>query len=66
MKRTQVTTNLGVISLFGGFLAIFQDVKVVDFFTVFNNLTYGDIMTMIAPFIVGLWAILHDESKHHV
>lgn len=63
MKRTQVSTNIGFISLIGGFLQIYQDVKVVDFFTVFQSLTYGEVVSMVAPFIAGVWAIIHDEKR---
>ena len=62
MKKTQVSTNVGWLAMAGGFLAIYQDVKILDFLTVFTNLTYGDAIAMAAPFVSGLWAIFHNED----
>lgn len=64
MKKTQQSTNLGVLAMLGGFLAIYQDVRVMDFFEVFKNLTYGDAVAMIIPFVSGLWAIIHNEDNN--
>ena len=63
MRRPQVSTNGGVLSLFGGFLNIFNNVKVEDFMDVFQNLTFGDVFTMGLPIITGIWLILHKEHS---
>lgn len=62
MKKTQVSSNIGVVSILSGFLSIFQNVKLIDFMEVFISLTYGEIFTMIMPFIVGIIAIFHNEE----
>ncbi len=63
MKKTQVSTNVGVLTILGGFLAIYQDVKIMDFLVVFQNLTYGEFISMFLPIFTGGWAILHNEKK---
>ena len=65
MKRTQVSTNIGWLVILGGFLDIYQNVKITDFFTVFQGLTFGQVMGMVTPFITGLWAILHNEKARN-
>lgn len=63
MKKPQISTNLGTLSILSGFLVIYQDVKIMDFMEVFKGLTYGDLTTMIAPFVIGLVAWAHNEDK---
>lgn len=63
MKKTQVSTNVGILSILSGFLSVYQDVKIVDFMAVFANLTYGEVVTMAAPFLVGALAMFHNEES---
>lgn len=63
MRRTQVSTKIGWLSMLGGFLAIYNDVKLTEFMTVFNSLTFGEVIAMLTPFIAGIWAIMHDEKS---
>ena len=64
MKRPQVSTNIGIYSIFGGFLNIFQDVKVEDFLDTFSGVTCGEAVSMLLPLVVGVYAILHKERRH--
>lgn len=66
MNRPQVSTNAGLLAILGGFLAVYNDVEVTKFFEVFKNLTYGEVIAMVLPFISGVIAILHNEKKHKV
>ena len=63
MHRPQVSTTAGSLALLGGFLSVYNDVKVIDFFIVFQSLTYGEVVAMALPFISGVIAILHNEKK---
>jgi len=65
MKRTQVSTNIGWLVILGGFLDIYQNVKITDFFTVFQGLTFGQIVGMLIPFLAGFGAILHNEKARN-
>jgi len=63
-KKLQTTTHLGLYSMCGGFLNIFQNVKIEAFFDIFKGLTCGEAFGMFVPFAVGLYAIFHNEDKH--
>jgi len=63
MNKPQISTNVGTLSILSGFLAIYQDVKIVEFMEVFKELTYGDVTTMVAPFVIGLIAWFHNEDS---
>ena len=63
MKKPQVSTNIGTLAILSGFLAIYQDVKIVEFMEVFKGLTYGDAVTMVAPFVIGIIAYFHNEDR---
>lgn len=62
MHRPQVSTNAGLLAILGGFLAVYNDVKIIDFFVVFESLTYGEVIAMLLPFISGVIAIIHNEK----
>ena len=62
MKRPQVSTTGGIFTLLAGFLAVYQDVKIMDFFEVFRGLTWGQVVTMVMPLASGLWMVLHNEK----
>lgn len=63
MKRTQVSTNAGAVTIFASLLNIFQNVKVENIPGVVENLTCGEIASMILPILAGAWAMWHDEKK---
>ena len=63
MKRPQVSTNMGIMSAFAGFLQIYRDVPLDKFFVVADGLTYGDAATVALPFIVAIYGFMHDEKK---
>ena len=62
MKKVQVSTSAGWLTILGGFLVIYQDVKLVDFMSVFLDLTFGQVIAMIIPFASGVLGIVHNES----
>jgi len=66
MNRPQISTTGGVLTVLAGFLAIYQDIKITDFFTVFQALTFGELVTMALPFVSGMWMFFHDEKKPKV
>ncbi len=63
MKKPQVTTTLGTAGIFTQFLTIFNNVPAVDFFEHIQDMTCGEIYTILAPIILFGWAIWHDEDK---
>lgn len=62
MSRPQVSTNVGVYSIAGGFLNVFNDVKLEDFTNVLSNMTFGELIGIVIPFAVGLYSIWHKEK----
>lgn len=61
--RHQTSTHIGIYSIFGGFLNVFEDTKLQDFRQVFSSLTFGELFSILIPFAIGIWAILHDEDN---
>lgn len=62
MERPKVSTNVGLWSIFGGFLNVFSNVRVENFFEVFSNLTFGALAAMLIPFVAGIVSIIHKEK----
>ena len=63
LPKTQVSTGGGALSILSGFLAIYQDVPITDFMIVFKALTFGEVTTMVAPFIIGIVLLIHNEDN---
>ena len=63
MKKPQISTGAGILTILAGFLAVYQDVRLTEFMSVFVNLTFGQVVTMLLPFISGIVAIAHNEDK---
>ncbi len=61
-KQLQTTTHIGIYTLFSGFLNVFQDVKLNEFWWTFKGLTYGELLAMVLPLLIGLWAIFYNEK----
>lgn len=61
--KHQTTTHIGFYSIFGGFLNAFENTKLEDFSKVINDMTFGEVFSILIPFLVGLWAIFHNEDK---
>ena len=59
----QTTTHIGIYSMLGGFLNIFQDVKLHEFMETFKGLTFGQLISILIPFAIGVWAIMHKGDK---
>ena len=66
MKRTQVSTNIGWLSIVVGILSAYNDIKLVDFMDIFKTMTVGGLVTMLSPIAIGVWAILHNEKAPKV
>jgi len=62
--KHQTTTHMGMYSIFGGFLNAFENTKLENFGSALNDLTFGELFSIIIPFAIGLWAILHNEDKN--
>ena len=62
MNRPQITTTLGTAGLFTQFLMIFNDVRLTDFFSHLQDMTCGELYTMLAPIALYIWAIVHNED----
>jgi hypothetical protein len=61
--KAETSTHIGIYSIMGGFLNIFQDVRVEEFLPVLKDLTFGQLFAMLVPFVIGLWSILHREKE---
>ncbi len=61
--RHQTSTHIGIYSIFGGFLNVFEDTKLQQFQEVFSSLTFGELFSILIPFAIGIWAILHNEDN---
>ena len=61
--RHQTTTHIGIYSIFGGFLNVFEDTRLQQFQEVFSKLTFGELFSILIPFAIGIWAILHNEDN---
>jgi len=61
--RHQTTTNIGIYSIFGVFLNVFEDTRLQQFQEVFSKLTFGELFSILIPFAIGIWAILHNEDN---
>jgi UDP-3-O-[3-hydroxymyristoyl] glucosamine N-acyltransferase len=64
MNKLQTTTHIGVYSMFAGFLNIFQDVKIEDFFEITHGLTFGEVIAAILPFLIGLYSMIYNEENN--
>lgn len=62
MKKPQITTTIGAAGIFNQFLIIFNDIKVISFWGHVKGMTCGELYLMLAPIVLYLWAIFHNED----
>jgi len=63
MKKAQQSTNIGILTILGGFLNAYYDVQIGDFLGTLDGLTFGAAYNILAPFVLGIWAIYHNEER---
>lgn len=70
MKRPQgniqASTGLGITGLLNHVVFVFNEVKIDEFWKTVSSWTIDEIVVAIAPFVLFLWAIFHDEEKRDV
>ena len=69
MKRPQgnlqVSTGLGITGLYNQLLIVFKDVQITEFFTHLKGMGVDDLLVVLFPVILWLWAIIHNEDNHN-
>lgn len=63
IQKPQTTSVLGYTGIFGQLFNILKDIQIGELWPYILTLSYGDLLTISAPIIVFLWAIIHDEKK---
>lgn len=66
VHRIQTSTSAGATSMFGGILLIFNNVKVDDIASVFQDLTCGEVFGMVLPIVGGVWGMMHNEKPKEI
>lgn len=67
MKRPQgnlqVSTGLGITGLYNQLLIVFKDVQLSEFLPHLKGMGVDDLLVVIFPMILWVWAIIHNEDN---